>query len=289
MSQQRGGCFRWRSVTLGLIGLALAITARLAAQSSPHFEIVAIRPASAAQMRNGTFHGMGAVDPTRWRAQAVTVSPLVAEAFEIPWSAYDRVIGLPAWALSNVYEIDAVLPPHARQAQLPLMIRAMLADRFQLVAHLENRPMPAGTLRVAPGGAKLTRDRTCERMDLPIAINTALASGGRGTASPTAPLGCGEASRSLHDGTFEIRFHGMTMPQLADYLGYPNRTIVDQTGLKGAFDFTVHYAATPGPGTDDSQVQAYKRQTGLLLNRTRLTKLPVRVVVVDHIAPPKPN
>lgn len=149
-------------------GFALAMAASLAAQSNPRFETVAIRPANPAEMGNGSFHGMGAVDPSRWRVQALTVQPLVATAYNIPWTAYDRVVGLPGWAVKTTYDIDAVLPPHARRAQIPLMVRAMLVERFKLVAHIEDRPMRAATLRLAKGGAKLTPDPACQRPDLPV-------------------------------------------------------------------------------------------------------------------------
>jgi uncharacterized protein (TIGR03435 family) len=287
---------RW-GIAAGVIAIAavaaIAAICTLAQAPAPRFQIVAIKPVAAAEMGNGSFHGMGAVDPTRWRAQALTLSPLVASAYGIPWAAFNRALGLPDWALKTAYDIDAVLPPHTRRAQVPLMVRAMLADRFKMEAHLETRPLRAVALRVAKRGAQLIPDPACGRADLPLTINAALAGNSRQALrfgrAPTAAPACGEARRTVQGGMIEIRFRGMSMAQLADYAATSNLPVIDATGLKGTFDFSVRYPAISGPNAADAQAQAYFNQLGLILNRQRTAKLPVPVVVVDRIAPPTPN
>lgn len=81
----------------------------------------------------------------------------------------------------------------------------------------------------------------------------------------------------------------MSMAQLADDVAYPNLPVMDQTGLKGTFDFSVHFPDVPSTNPQRQEEQAFRAQLGLRLDRTRAARLPVPVVVVDHIEPPAPN
>jgi uncharacterized protein (TIGR03435 family) len=71
------------------------------------------------------------------------------------------------------------------------------------------------------------------------------------------------------------------------------RTVVDQTGLKGTYDFTLTWSesltsgAAQESGTDaPSLFTAVQEQLGLKLVPT---KGPVEVIVVDHIEKPSAN
>jgi uncharacterized protein (TIGR03435 family) len=82
-------------------------------------------------------------------------------------------------------------------------------------------------------------------------------------------------------------------PLLTDPAG--GRPVVDQTGLKGAFDFTLNWtpeqmaasAAAKEVGADaPSFFTAIREQRGLLLVPS---KAPVAVIVIDHIEQPSAN
>ena len=72
------------------------------------------------------------------------------------------------------------------------------------------------------------------------------------------------------------------------------RSVVDRTGLAGAYDFTLTWgperpdASGAGPGTTDapSLFTAVQEQLGLKLIST---KAPVEVIVIDHIEQPSEN
>jgi uncharacterized protein (TIGR03435 family) len=73
------------------------------------------------------------------------------------------------------------------------------------------------------------------------------------------------------------------------------RPVVDQTGLKGAFDFTLKWTpdqlaastAAKEAGVDEpSFFTAIREQLGLLLAPS---KAPVEVIVIDHIEQPSAN
>ena len=73
--------------------------------------------------------------------------------------AYDvwgyQIEGLPGWADSARYEIDA-RASGAPFEQMRLLMRTLLADRFQLALHRETRTLPILELVRAEAGMKIT-------------------------------------------------------------------------------------------------------------------------------------
>jgi uncharacterized protein (TIGR03435 family) len=92
----------------------------------------------------------------------------------------------------------------------------------------------------------------------------------------------------------------MTVVQIGDELrhvanGYIYNTVIDGTGLKGSYDFTLSFSSAdkilPTPGAGDaanssdrngalSVFDAVNKQLGLKLEKT---KRPYPVLVIDHI------
>jgi uncharacterized protein (TIGR03435 family) len=145
----------------------------------------------------------------------------------------------------------------------------MLADRFQLKLHRETRKLPIYELVVAKKEPKI------------------------GEAKPGQ--GCSSSGNS--SGT---TFKGCEMKGLADSLnritGLP---VVDKTGLKGRYDFALHFSRenqsgipNPQDGTvvlDTSAPSIYtalQEQLGLKL---KSAKGQVEVLVIDRIEPPSAN
>ena len=54
-----------------------------------------------------------------------------------------QIADLPSWARTDRFDIHAQLPEQVGRAQLPLMIRTLLQDRFGLVIRHEMRAIPA--------------------------------------------------------------------------------------------------------------------------------------------------
>ena len=72
---------------------------------------------------------------------------------------------------------------------------------------------------------------------------------------------------------------------------YLKAPVVDQTGLKGAYDFKVHFNGRPDLPGDDADPeplpeQALSEQSGLRLVRG---KAPVQIAVINSIKKPIPN
>ena len=80
-----------------------------------------------------------------------------------------------------------------------------------------------------------------------------------------------------------------TLPTMTGLAAIP-RPVVDQTGLAGVYDFTLHWTWTAaGTETEDTTAafrEALKAQLGLELKSTRA---PMSFLVVDHVERPSEN
>ena len=114
--------------------------------------------------------------------------------------------------------------------QMNMLMENLLADRFQLKFHYEKRELPVYVLTV----------KSTPKMDV-------------SKASPDAGTGFG--FRRLGD----LTVRNMTMAEFAKWMqgGVMDRPVIDQTGLKDRYDFTLKW--TP----DDSQFAQF-RTTGAL-------------------------
>jgi bla regulator protein blaR1 len=157
------------------------------------------------------------------------------------------------------------MTPAQQREQIALMEQSLLADRFKLKVHFETRDLPIYTLVIAKGGPKL------------------------------APAKEGEPTRlSALNG--QLTATAVTIDQFAHspflFPATHGQQVIDQTGLKGAYDFTLSYSpeqpATPdAPAeTDPPMFTAIQQQLGLKLVPS---KGPVEVIVIDHIEQPSAN
>jgi len=165
----------------------------------------------------------------------------------------------PAWMGENRHDIAAKGTP-APPAQLKLMFRALLAERFGFRCHTETRVIPSYALVASRNGPKL------------------------------AP-GSGESlGFQLKDGT--LSFHNLTMADFGQRLprffpelgGHP---VADRTGLNGTYNVTLRLADS------DSEFRSVLRNTGtselsrILQEQLGLELLKDRTsaatIVIDHI------
>jgi uncharacterized protein (TIGR03435 family) len=147
------------------------------------------------------------------------------------------------------------------------MVRTLLADRFGLSAHVEEREMDVLALvRATP---KTPLPSGFERVPcLPSDRPPCRAGGGNG----------------------EIVSTGAPMTFLAERLGVLlGRRVVDRTGLEGRYKFTIKYGVADSQGllSDGPEITtAIGEQLGLRLLSTRV-RLPV--LVIDRVHSPSPN
>jgi uncharacterized protein (TIGR03435 family) len=275
---------------------ALALSAAAFSQTppAPEFEVASIRPSAPF---SGRVNLHLQIDGAQVHGTWFSLKDYVAMAYRL--KDY-QVVG-PPWIGSERFDIAAKLPSGATREQIPEMMQALLADRFRMKMHRENRDFPVYALVVGKGGLKIKESADAAgNTDTPQAgINVNVSGGREGT---TVNLGQG-AYFTIGNNRFEAR--KLTMTVFADSLArFVDRPIVDMTGLKGAYDFTIEFtpedframmvrgAVTAGVnlppealrllegGPGDSMFGAVER-LGLKLERR---KTPVPVVVVDEVS-----
>lgn len=231
----------------------LVMLAAVAAAQAPAFEAATVKPAPLTGDR-GTNINTTADTITLHNA---TLKFCIQAAYSIP---ADRVFGGPDWAATQRFEVTGKSSYSVAPTQLLLMLRSLLAERFQLHLHTEQREVPIYALVSAKSAAKLTPSDPNDQ-------------------SPPSLLGRAGA----------ITAHKTTMADLAATLSLMGRPVSDRSGLTGTYDFTLEgfapLNATPGDARP-SLFTAIEEQLGLRLEAARG---PVDVLVIDQAAPPSEN
>ena len=219
------------------------------------------------------------------RFVAVAASPLMLINVAYGYQDY-LVFNLPAWASSETYDVNAVSIPAATQLAIERrMLRSLLEDRFGLVVHREKRSMDTYALvREKP-------DKLGPQIH-PTAVDckTFLASG-RSLPTPEKPADFERLQTCQRfGGSGSLAYSGVTMSELAWTLHWSLRaTVIDRTGLEGAFDVLLKWNEDPVNNADQSLPllpTAVQEQLGLKLER-RVES--TDVLVIDRIRRPDDN
>jgi uncharacterized protein (TIGR03435 family) len=208
--------------------LAILLVSSAFAQS-PQFEVASIKPfdPSAQGQVLGGLH----VDGAQIRAAGLSLRDLLAMAYKIKAT----LISGPDWTASARFDISATLPAGSTPAQLPEMVQALLADRFQMKVHKDKKEFPIYALLVAKGGLKMKEvpPSSDADKDEPKAARGVTSTGvGNGI---NVNYGNG-ISCTFANNRFEA--HKLTMAIFAGNLErFADRQIVDMTGLTVPYDF----------------------------------------------------
>ncbi len=235
------------------------------------YEVVSIKPYKASDAGISMWWR---TTPDGFSAEGFDLANLIHNAYNIVMD--DQLTGLPPWANSDRYSLDAKmdedtaaafkkLTPDERGKTQDAMLQAVLADRFQLKLHTETRELPIYNLIIAKGGLKLTE-------------------------SPK------DKNYGYSVGPGKMSGNGIEMDSLAYSLSNEvGRIIVDKTGLTGKYDIDLKWqpdAMQAGPnasaGADalPDLFSALQEQLGLKLEPA---KGPVDVYVIDHAEKPSEN
>jgi uncharacterized protein (TIGR03435 family) len=256
-----------------------------AAATLPAFDAASIRPNATAGPggRSG-----GAMQPQRFVVQNATLKTIVRRAYgttgQAPGNTLDlldqQVAGGPDWVTSDKFDVTATTTAPAEPAQMRLMVQRMLAERFQMKAHWEKREMPVYLLATARQDGRLGPGLTLK--------SEAECAEGRREGPP---LNCG----AIQFGPGRLITGGVPMEWLVStFTNVPvitgiDRPVLDRTGLKGNYAFTLNFAPpqSTNPGSDRPQfAAALQEQLGLKLEAARE---PVDVLVIDSVERPTPN
>jgi uncharacterized protein (TIGR03435 family) len=200
----------------------------------------------------------------RYIATNVTLSQLVRDAYGVQEF---QIANQPGWFDAERFDVEAIMAAGAKQEDAQLMLQALLADRFKLAFHREQRPAGVYALVVAKDGPKLTK------ADPSKCSNTT--SGCGFNASPTQIVGT-----------------SVSMGQLAFRLSRSlGRFVTDDTGLDGRYDLKVEWPrdnpfTEPGASASASIFAALQDQLGLRLESRRA---PVETLAIDRAERPTEN
>jgi uncharacterized protein (TIGR03435 family) len=274
------------------------------APASPRqaFEVTTVKPNKSGEMRVA----MRVIPGNGYEAFNVTLGAMIRMAYRLQDF---QIIGAPTWVDQDRFDIVGKAPAGEPLNIQPRM-QSLLADRFNLKAHEETREAPIYALVVANQNGKLGPKLT------PSSVDCAALARGRGNAPtpPTQPMPAMQPGMRPECGIMnsggKVMGGGTTMTQLASTLSqFSGRTVVDGTGLSGAFDFELEFTPDPGlrgrgpggglppaapaPGSDRpvdpsgvSIFTAVQEQLGLKLDSQRG---PVPVLVIDSVSQPTEN
>jgi uncharacterized protein (TIGR03435 family) len=268
------------------VSVAALCSAWVRAQSSPaqSFDIISIKPNHSLNAGTALRNGI----PGHFGTTNLSLRDVIEYAYNVKPG---QIEGLPAWADSEKYDIDAKLEDTAAEQEksLPWLQRAeltrtrvqsLLADRFRLQLHHQTKDMAVLALAIAKGGPKLSEEAA--------------------TPAPADPhsLPPGSLGMMKSGGNWIIAANQSPLRNLIQALtGQPEvsgRILLDQTGLSDKYTFTLQWTpenlSDPTPASSDapgpSLFTALEEQLGL---RLESTKTAVDVLVVDHVERPTAN
>jgi uncharacterized protein (TIGR03435 family) len=212
----------------------------------------------------------------------------------------DQLLGVPSWANSESYDIEAKeddltaqtlqqLSPDEQQDQVRLMVQSLLRERFHLTVGRQTKQLPLYGLVIAKSGSKM---------------------------QPAPPPPPGHPWGIVRGRFGKLQGIGACVDQLTMVLVMQTevggRVVLDETGLKGGYNWTLNWShenpssqpnredggnragggqpvpvSAPPPGVSPpSLFTALEEQLGLKLVAQ---KGPVEVLVIDHLERPSAN
>jgi uncharacterized protein (TIGR03435 family) len=179
-----------------------------------------------------------------------------------------QITGAPEWTAADHWDVNGVpdVPGEPDQQQRLSMVRKLLAERFGVKAHTEQREMPVYALVLAKGGPKLTPS----------------------THDPNKVPDDSGSGNSVQ------QMVGYTNNSMGDFVkqlqGWTDRPMVDRTGLTGRYDFKLRWTTDQTratvPDAPPGLFTAIQEQLGLKLEPV---KAPADVLVIDHVERPSAN
>jgi uncharacterized protein (TIGR03435 family) len=222
----KGGEFMRKAI------LAILLTGPLLAQS-PQFDVASVRPFVPApgQVAAGLHF-----DGAQVRGVGLSLRDYLATAYRTKAT----LISGPDWTATERYNITATLPDGSSKAQVPEMLQALLADRFEVKLHNEKKEYPIFALVLAKGPPKLKElppDPNEDKMnDEPV---------GMANVATIAAVGNGVSVQYARGASITVGDNRIEVTKLPLWVfcrnleRYSDRQIIDMTGLTGAYSFVV--------------------------------------------------
>jgi uncharacterized protein (TIGR03435 family) len=209
------------------------LPAGLLLAQSPQFDVASVRPFAPVQ---GQVAAGLHFDGAQVRGVGLSLRDYLATAYRFKAT----LISGPDWTATERYDIQATLPDGASKAQVPEMLQALLADRFQVKLHKEKKEFPVFALVLAKGPAKLKElppDPNEDKVnDEPV---------GMANVATIVAVGNGVSVRYARGASISVGNNRIEVTKLPLWVfcrnleRYSDRQIVDMTGLTGSYTFTI--------------------------------------------------
>ena len=233
----------------------------MAKDADPDWEVVTVRPSDP----NGTLYGF------QRNGRAVELYRRTVEQLLVfGYGLHDRqLVDVPEWARHEEWDVKGVpnVPGMLSMKQYKGLVRKVLAERFALRAHMEQREMAVFALTAAKDGPKL-----------------------QGSASdPNEPA---DESEDSNGGQVSMHATNMSMAELVQWMNFAaDKPVIDRTGLTGRYDFSLKWTEdemrTPTDGNVPPGLStAVQEQLGLKLEAV---KAMAEVLAVDRVERPGAN
>ena len=219
------------------------------------FEVASIKPSpplDPMQIVSGTAHVGMHIDAARVDFGYTPLMGLIVAAYKVkPFQ-----VNGPSWMNTTMFDIVAKLPDGATKEQIPEMLQALLADRFKMTMHRENKEHAEFNLLVAKGGAKLKEAEPEPAAD-PAAADEPAKPGeitsdgpeGRsrmrvGKDGSMHMSGPGvDVTVSMANGMMHMDATRITMKVFAEMLSqFAGNPVVDKTEIKGSYQMTFDFS-----------------------------------------------
>ena len=241
---------------------AFAGSVAFAQSTAPAFDVASIRPVEPGktERKGGPLTHRVHTTPGNAVMRDIGLDEVIMWAYDVE---HYQVSG-PSWLASARFDITAKADGEPPAGQLRAMMQTLLATRFALTQHREDKEMACMALLVGKDGTKL------------------------------------KTSEDQGESTFEggkngkpmVTLSRVSMHEFAAALSDPVRKpVIDMTGLKGTYTFTLdasnYVPPPPVPGQPREQedegymvMRALQDQLGL---RLESRKISISMLVVDHI------
>jgi uncharacterized protein (TIGR03435 family) len=252
-----------RTIVYAVLGAVAGILPNLPLNSlaqQPSFAVATIHP-SAADVK---FEHDGSIEVSgdTLLMKDVMVQSCIKWAYDVQ----DSQISGPGWVESDRFDITAKSDGPAGEAAMKKMLQALLADRFGLTFHHEQREMKALVLSVASSGSKL-----------------------KPAAAPDQP----PFRQNSANGSIA---KSMPIREWANFIAQPlQMPVVDETGLTGKYDFSIDFTPylesgnnmnVSRPDTTALIKVVMHDQLGLNIDGRKAN---VDVMVIDSVEKPSAN
>jgi uncharacterized protein (TIGR03435 family) len=253
------------SVAVGLMLASLSLAQLQKDSPQPAFEVASVKPVALSapgcnELAIRAAERANAIESARYSVPCSHLKALITWAYDLKDVPIE---GGPKWIDSPDFrfEVEATAGSFTTVAQKRLMLQELLADRFQLKLHREKQMRPVFVLVVAKGGSKLH------------------------DTLPADPHG--QVRFGMQGKTKILTGAGSRMSDLVPWVRsiVPERPIVDETGLTGAYDFKLEWL----PDADQPTVAFFSAIQDQLGLKVEDRKSPMDVLIVDSVDKPLPN